>query len=152
MAAPTLWAPGIFWLFLQEEHRFVQIIPRFGGGVFRYFLGGGGGKCELYFYGRGDFSEILLSTSMTNHPSKMLNCYRYCCPTASDTPRVMNIRAFLSRTSAQPKNTFFSCAPSDGEKAFGSAHRRNKLRPQKTLGVLSHHPQCDMKSPHLVDL
>ena len=33
----------------------VHKIPRFRGGVF--WVWGGGGKCRFYFYGRGDFSE-----------------------------------------------------------------------------------------------
>ena len=36
----------------------VQKIPRFrGGGVF-WVLGGGGGECRFYFYGRADFSDL----------------------------------------------------------------------------------------------
>ena len=31
--------------------------PFFGGGG----LGGGGGECRFYFYGRADFSDLLLS-------------------------------------------------------------------------------------------
>ena len=34
----------------------VHKIPRFGGGVFWVF--GGGGECRFYFYGRADFSEL----------------------------------------------------------------------------------------------
>ena len=35
----------------------VHKIPRFLGGLFWVFWGGGGGKCRFYFYGRADFSD-----------------------------------------------------------------------------------------------
>ena len=45
------------WNFCRKNH--ARKIPRFrGGGVF-WVLGGGGGKCRFYFYGREDFSELL---------------------------------------------------------------------------------------------
>ena len=53
MAAPILWTPGKNAFFLQENLH-VHKIPRFGGGGF--WVWGGGGKCRFYFYGRGDFS------------------------------------------------------------------------------------------------
>ena len=62
MAAPILWAPGIFWFFLLENSH-AHKIPPFrggGGGGFWVFLEGGGGwKCQFYFYGRGDFSDLI---------------------------------------------------------------------------------------------
>ena len=54
MAAPILWAPGIFWFFLLEKPH-AHKIPPFRGG--RGFFGREGWKCQFYFYGRGDFSE-----------------------------------------------------------------------------------------------
>ena len=54
MAAPILWAPDTFRSFLQENLH-AHIICRFRG-VFCLFLGRGG-KCPIYFYGRGDFSD-----------------------------------------------------------------------------------------------
>ena len=57
MAAPILWAAGIFWSFLLENPHAHKIPPFRGGGVLG-FLEGGGWKCQFYFYGRGDFSEI----------------------------------------------------------------------------------------------
>ena len=56
MAAPILWAPGIFWFFLLENPH-AHKIPPFGGGVLG-FSRRGGWKCQFYFYGRGDFSEF----------------------------------------------------------------------------------------------
>ena len=54
MAAPILWTPGKNAFFLQEN-LYVHKIPRFRGGVFWFFWGGG--ECRFYFYGRADFSE-----------------------------------------------------------------------------------------------
>ena len=56
MAAPILWAPGIFWFFLLENPH-AHKIPLFRGGGVMGFFGRGGWKCQFYFYGRGDFSE-----------------------------------------------------------------------------------------------
>ena len=56
MAAPILWAPGIFWFFLLENPH-AHKIPPFRGGFWVFLEGGGGWKCQFYFYGRGDFSE-----------------------------------------------------------------------------------------------
>ena len=55
MAAPILWAPGKMRSFCRKNH--VHKIPRFRGGGGYLGLGGGGGKCRFYFYGREDFSE-----------------------------------------------------------------------------------------------
>ena len=35
----------------------IKFLVLAGGGILA--LGGGGGKCGLYFYGRGDFSDII---------------------------------------------------------------------------------------------
>ena len=43
----------------------------------------------------------------------------------SETPQVMDVHAFGSRTSALKKR---SCAPSDGEKALGPGHPPGRLR------------------------
>ena len=56
MAAPILWAPGIFWLFLLENPH-AHKIPLFTGGVVGFCFFWGGGKCQFYFYVRGDFCE-----------------------------------------------------------------------------------------------
>ena len=43
--------------FLQEKPH-VHKFPALGeGGIWVFFLGGGGGECRFYFYGREDFSE-----------------------------------------------------------------------------------------------
>ena len=62
MAAPILWAPGLFWFFLLENPH-AHKIPPFGGGGggVGVLLKGGGWKCQFYFYGRGDFSDKLTS-------------------------------------------------------------------------------------------
>ena len=60
MAAPILWTPRISAFFLQENLH-VHKIPRLGG---VFWFGGGGGECRLYFYGRGDFSELFLLSKM----------------------------------------------------------------------------------------
>ena len=52
-AAPILWTPGNMRPFCRKSH--VHKIPCFRGGG---YLGGGGGKCRFYFYGREDFSEF----------------------------------------------------------------------------------------------
>ena len=46
MAAPILWAPGIFWLFLLEKPR-AHKIPR--------LKGGGVGSANFIFMGAGIF-------------------------------------------------------------------------------------------------
>ena len=56
MAAPILWAPGIFWFFLLDNPH-AHKIPLFRGGVLGFFRKGGW-KCQFYFYGRGDFSDL----------------------------------------------------------------------------------------------
>ena len=52
MAEPILWAPGILWFFLLENPHAHKIPPV-------VFFGRGGWKCQFYFYGRGDFSDLL---------------------------------------------------------------------------------------------
>ena len=42
MAAPILWAPGIFWLVLMENPHAHQIPPFGGGGVWVLWKGGSG--------------------------------------------------------------------------------------------------------------
>ena len=54
MAAPILWAPGIFWFFLLENPH-AHKIPPFRGG-FWVFLEGGV-EVPILLYGRGDFSD-----------------------------------------------------------------------------------------------
>ena len=54
MAAPILWAPGIFWFFLLENPHAHNIPPL--GGVLGFLRGGV--EVPILFYGRGDFSEI----------------------------------------------------------------------------------------------
>ena len=51
MAAPILWAPGMFGSFCWKPH--AHKTPRFRGGVFWK----GGWKCQFYFYGCGALSE-----------------------------------------------------------------------------------------------
>ena len=55
MAAPILWAPGIFWFFLLENPH-AHKIPPFRGGVLGFLFMGRGWKCQFHFY--GDFSEF----------------------------------------------------------------------------------------------
>ena len=54
MAAPILWAPGIFWFFLLENPH-AHKIPPFRGGGFWVFLEGGGGSANFIFMGVGIF-------------------------------------------------------------------------------------------------
>ena len=56
MAAPILWAPGIFWFFLLENTH-AHKIPPFRGGV-RGFLRRGGGSANFIFMGVGIFPSI----------------------------------------------------------------------------------------------
>ena len=53
MAAPILWAPGIFWFFLLENPH-AHKIPPFRGG-FWVFLEGGGGSANFISMGVGIF-------------------------------------------------------------------------------------------------
>ena len=53
--APILWTPGKCALSAGKTH--VHTIPRFGGGGYFGFWGGGG-ECRFYFYGLADFSEV----------------------------------------------------------------------------------------------
>ena len=56
MAAPILWAPGIFWFFLLENPHAHKIPPfRGGGGVLGFFRRGGGGSANFIFMGVGIF-------------------------------------------------------------------------------------------------
>ena len=55
MAAPILWAPGIFWFFLLENPH-AHKIPPFRGG-FWVFLEGGGGSANFIFMGVGIFPK-----------------------------------------------------------------------------------------------
>ena len=55
MAAPILWAPGMFWFFLLETLMPIKLLVLGAGGG--GFEGGGGWKCQFYFYGHGDFSH-----------------------------------------------------------------------------------------------
>ena len=56
MAAPILWAPGIFGFFLQEKTPMPIKFLLLGGGFWAFLEGGV--ECQFYFYGRGDFSEF----------------------------------------------------------------------------------------------
>ena len=56
MAAPILWTPGIFGFFLLENPHAHKIPPFRGGGVGVSW--NGGWKCQFYFYGRRDFSDV----------------------------------------------------------------------------------------------
>ena len=51
MAAPILWAPGIFGFFLLENPH-AHKIPPFTGGVLGFFRRGGW-KCQFFFMGVG---------------------------------------------------------------------------------------------------
>ena len=62
MAAPILWAPGKMRSFCRKKNH-AHKIPGFGGG----YVGFWGGKCQFYFYGRGDFSEK--NHDLLNHAS-----------------------------------------------------------------------------------
>ena len=53
MAAPILWAPGIFWFFLLANPH-AHKIPAFRGGV-GFFRRGGGGSANFIFMGVGIF-------------------------------------------------------------------------------------------------
>ena len=56
MAAPILWAPGFFGLFLLENP-YVHKIPPFRGGCWVFYKGGGG-SANFIFMGVGIFSSI----------------------------------------------------------------------------------------------
>ena len=71
MAAPILWAPGIFWFFLLENPNAHKVPPVRGGGAW-VFLEGGVGKCQFYFYGRGDFSQKRQHTIVDEENKKHL--------------------------------------------------------------------------------
>ena len=55
MAAPILWAPGIFWFFLLENSR-AHKIPRFRGGG-SWVSWKGEGSADFVFMGVGIFPE-----------------------------------------------------------------------------------------------
>ena len=56
MAAPTLWAPGIFWLFLLENPHAHEIPPfRGGGGVLGFWRKGGVEVPILFLWAQGIF-------------------------------------------------------------------------------------------------
>ena len=63
MGAPILWTPGKNAFFLQEKPT-MSIKFLVLGGVYFGVLGGGGGECRFYFYGRADFSELILENGM----------------------------------------------------------------------------------------
>ena len=59
MAAPILWAPGIFWFFLLANPHAHKIPPfRGGGGVLGYFLEGGVEVPILFLWARGVFQLL----------------------------------------------------------------------------------------------
>ena len=59
MAAPILWAPGIFWFFLLENPHAHEIPPfRGGGGGFWVFLEGGGVEVPILFLWAWGFFRI----------------------------------------------------------------------------------------------
>ena len=55
MAAPILWAPGIFLFFLLEIPRAHKIPPVRGGGVMGFLRRGGGASANFIFMGVGIF-------------------------------------------------------------------------------------------------
>ena len=57
MAAPILWAPGIFGFFLLENPH-AHKIPPFRGGVLGFFRKGGGGSANFIFMGVGIFPTL----------------------------------------------------------------------------------------------
>ena len=57
MAAPILWAPGIFWFFLLKNPHAHKIPPLRGG--FWVFLEGGGGSANFIVMGAGIFPKHL---------------------------------------------------------------------------------------------
>ena len=54
IAAPILWAPGIFWFFLQENPHAPKI-PPFRGGVLGFFKRGGVEVPILFLWAWGFF-------------------------------------------------------------------------------------------------
>ena len=54
MAAPILWAPGIFWLFLLENPMPIKFLLLGGEGVLGFFRRGGG-SANFIFMGVGIF-------------------------------------------------------------------------------------------------
>ena len=55
MAAPILWAPGIFVLLLQANSHAHKQNSRFKRGILWVW---GGGEVPIYYYGRGDSSDF----------------------------------------------------------------------------------------------
>ena len=59
MAAPILWAPGIFWFFLLENPHAHKIPPfRGGGGGSGFFFRKRGGSANFIFMGVGTFPIV----------------------------------------------------------------------------------------------
>ena len=56
MAAPSLWAPGIFWFFLLENRHAHEILRLSGGGV--VFFGRGAVEANFNFMGVGIFPKL----------------------------------------------------------------------------------------------
>ena len=61
MGASILWTPGTNALFLQEKPMSIKFLVLGGGGYFGLL----GGECRFYFYGRADFSEIVIGFQLT---------------------------------------------------------------------------------------
>ena len=58
MAAPILWAPGIFCSFCWKTPTPIKFLLLGGGGGVLGCFQKGGGKCQFYFYGREHFSDF----------------------------------------------------------------------------------------------
>ena len=70
MAAPILWAPGIFDSFCWKTPVPIKFLVL---GWVVFFFGRGGWKCRFYFYGRGDPSEF------ANLRDQFWNCWGWLC-------------------------------------------------------------------------
>ena len=72
MAAPILWAPGIFWFFLLENPH-AHKIPRFRGGG-SWLFGRSGGSANFIFMGVGFCDKVvraIFKASPTCHPWRL---------------------------------------------------------------------------------
>ena len=75
LAAPTLWAPGIFWLFPQEKTSMPTKFLVFWGGVFCFFVRGG--TANYIFMARGFFLRCFPAFRqgwMFGSPNRHVSC------------------------------------------------------------------------------
>ena len=121
MAAPIVWAPGMFCFFLQENIH-AHEIPHFirGGGILG-LLGEEGGEVPILFYGREDFSE--------NVPR--MNTNQTIRATAQGTQGLWGLTSTVWREIWPPTN------PSDSNRSNNSEEKMSTSTPPPTPELLS---------------